>query len=284
MNEIKDKYGNIIYTLSVDEILDLHEVLCNNYQLLPEMEPIRPAGVKNMDMLESAVSRQMVGSMDYYKYGDLHSNCATVIYGIVKNHAFHNGNKRMGFLVMLKHLYKNSYVITPGIKHNEIYELLTSLASNSLNLHARTYYQNFFKIVVRGTEWSDETDITYLSYWLRQNTENKNVKIKLKTISLNDLQAILQKKELTVKFDGKYLEVVRPIFFFKKIFGGRAYKKHYSIKKSKNIPLNVIEDIRRDFNLSFRDGVDNNSFYNDDHLLNEEIISYKTIIYRLAKT
>jgi prophage maintenance system killer protein len=92
------------------------------------------------------VSRQTVGSGEYYKYPDLYSNCSTLVYGLIKNHSFHNGNKGVGFLAMLKHLYINGQVILPDVKHNEIYELLRSLAdtNSSFKEHAKTFLQKFF--------------------------------------------------------------------------------------------------------------------------------------------
>jgi hypothetical protein len=64
----------------------------------------------------------------------------------------------------------------------------------------------------------------------------------------------------------------------------KPYKRTYAIKRPNSITLNMVEDIRKDFKLAIQDGVDNVSFYDDDSLLSEEIISYKRIIYKLAKT
>ena len=283
MTDIRDKTGGTISTLNVEEVLELHQILCDNYKLLPEMEPIVPAGVRDICLLESAVNRQFVGLGDYSKYDDFYSNCATLIYGIVQDHAFHNGNKRMGFLVMLKHLYKNGYVITPLTKHDEIYELLTSLASNKLQDHALAYGRAFIKVYGRSI-WNDEMDVKYLAFWLRQNTEHKSVKIKLKTISLGQLQDILSSKGLHVSFDGRHLTVIRPIKVYKRLFGEKPLRRTYTIKKQNSVSLKIVEDIRRDFELAIKDGIDNISFYNDEHLLNEEIVSYKRIIYKLSKT
>ena len=272
-----------VVTLTTDEIVELHKILCDNYNLLPEMEPVSPPGIKNRDMLESAVSRQLVGSGDFYKYADIFSNCATLVFGLVKNHSFHNGNKRIGFLALIKHLYSNGYVIRPYIRHQEIYELLRLLADTALEDHAAVYNKHFFK-QHRRAKWTDDIQIKYLTLWLRQNVEHKNTKIKQKTVSVSELERLLKTKNLSTKFSGKYLTITKQNSLLQGLFGKKAYSKGYIIKDDKNVPLNLVEQMRRDFSISFLDGVDNSTFYNDEDIINNEIVSYKKIIYKLAKT
>jgi len=80
------------------------------------------------------------------------------------------------------------------------------------------------------------------------------------------------------------LTVIRPIKVYKRLFGEKPLRRTYTIKKQNSVSLKIVEDIRRDFELAIKDGIDNISFYNDEHLLNEEIVSYKRIIYKLSKT
>lgn len=283
MQEIYCNGNNRIVTLTTDEIRDLHNILCVNYELLPEMEPISPPGIKNNDMLESAVSRQLVGSGDYYKYSDIYSNCATLVFGLVKNHSFHNGNKRIGFLALIKHLYSNGYVIRPNLGHKEIFELLRTLANSSMDEHAEIYNKHFYK-QHKKLKWTDEVQIKYLSNWLRQNAEHKNTKIKQKTLTISEIERILKAKDLKTSFTGKFLTISKKNSFLQDIIGKKSYKKDYIIKDSRNIPLGIIEQMRKDFSISFLDGIDNSTFYNEEDILSNEIVSYKKIIYKLAKT
>lgn len=283
MQEIYCNGKDRVVTLTTDEIEELHKILCDNYNLLPEMEPVSPPGIKNRNMLESAVSRQLVGSGDYYKYPDIFSNCATLVFGLVKNHSFHNGNKRIGFLALIKHLYSNGYVIRPYIKHQEIYELLRSLADSSLENHAAVYNKHFFK-QHKKIKWNDDIEIKYLTLWLRQNVEHKNTKIKQKTISVSELEKLLRTKNLTTSFSGKYLTIAKKTSVLQDLFGRKGYSKDYIIKDEKNVSLSLVEQMRKDFSISFLDGVDNSTFYNDEDIINNEIVSYKKIIYKLAKT
>jgi len=283
MQEIYCNGNNRIVTLTTDEILDLHNILCVNYELLPEMEQISPPGIKNNDMLESAVSRQLVGSGDYYKYSNIYSNCATLVFGLVKNHSFHNGNKRIGFLSLIKHLYSNGYVISPDLGHKEIFELLRTLANSSLDKHAEIYSKHFYK-KHKKLEWTDEIQIKYLSEWLKQNTEHKNTKVKQKTLTINEIDKILKTKNMRTAFSGKYLTISKKNSLIQDLIGKKTFKKEYFIKDSRSVPISLIEQMRKDFSISFLDGIDNSTFYNEEDILSSEIVSYKKIIYKLAKT
>lgn len=239
--------------------------------------------IKSENLLESAVSRQTVGSGDYYKYSNVFSNCATLVFGLVKNHSFHNGNKRIGFLAMIKHLYLNGYVISPHIKHKEIYELLRTLADSTLYEHAEEYFKHYHK-QTKKTKWTDQVAIDYITLWLKKCTEHKNTKIKPRTIPVNDLTRILKVKNLKIDFDGKHLSVSKQNNFIENLLLKKVFKRDYLIKDYKNVPLGIIEQIRTEFGISFQDGVDNSTFFNEDNLLSNEIMAYKKIIYKLAKT
>lgn len=284
MNHFINDKKERIATLSVEDVMELHELLCDNYQLLPDMEPISPRGIKNEHLLHSAVSRQLVGSGDFYKYNTIYRNCATLIYGLVKNHSFHNGNKRMGFLALIKHLYVNGLVLRPGLSHEEIYELLRTLADNDLVSHSKKFYPKFYKSLGRLDEWDDVIEIDYIAYWLRQSSESKLSKVKQARISLGDLKAMLEKKGCTFEQTRTNIEISWRPNLLQSLLGKNP--KHFKMRvpNGKFLTLNYIEHIRKEFDLSLNDGVDNVSFYDDENFLSQEIVSYKKIIYKLAKT
>jgi hypothetical protein len=84
MTDFIDTKGKRIHLLSTDCVKELHNLLSDNYKVFKDMEPISPSGVKNINMLESAVFRQKTGSGDYYKYDNEFTNCATLIFGVAK--------------------------------------------------------------------------------------------------------------------------------------------------------------------------------------------------------
>lgn len=81
-----------IHTLTVDDVTKIHELLVAEFS--SSNNPIFPPGIKNEDMLASAVSRQAVGFDSFSKYSTPIQSAATLTFGLCCNHPFHNGNKR----------------------------------------------------------------------------------------------------------------------------------------------------------------------------------------------
>lgn len=50
------------------------------------------------------------------------------------------------------------------------------------------------------------------------------------------------------------------------------------------IGIKVINQIRKDFELTQKDGFDNNAFYDTETFIDEEMVTYKKIIYKLSQT
>jgi len=58
-------------------------------------------GVMNEALLASCVARQCTGFGGNAKWKNEYEKCATLVYGIVKNHCFFDANKRTAILIML---------------------------------------------------------------------------------------------------------------------------------------------------------------------------------------
>ena len=86
--------------LTVECIIALHEEIINASGGLP--------GVRSMELLESAVfsSFQTFDGIDLYP--TIEEKAANLCYSLIKNHAFHDGNKRVGVLALLVFLKYNS--------------------------------------------------------------------------------------------------------------------------------------------------------------------------------
>ncbi len=129
MDIIRTQKGRI-YVLTRADVEELHTLLSKNYTLIQNMDAVYPLGIKSEDLLESAVQRQYTGSGNWYKYDNCYSNCATLVFGIIKNHSFYNGNKRTGLLSMIKHLYLNGFVLRPELRHQDIYNFIKNKLPN----------------------------------------------------------------------------------------------------------------------------------------------------------
>lgn len=277
-----------IYALDAECIVHLHDLLTKNYHLVDKMDPVEPPGVKNYNSLESAVFRQHTGSSGWYKYDSVFKNCATLVFALVKNHPFHNGNKRVAFLAMIKHLFENGYVLSPSTKHDYIYQLLVSLADDDLSGHLSKIDKKIYNANKQKGKWSDEVVINALAQWIRKNSEYKNVVVKTK-IRIQQIRPMLEGKGIFMELNGTWLTLYqlksRRFLGIFKDSPERINVRKYGIGNSMSeVGIKVINQIRKDYSLSQSDGIDNNLFYDDETFIDQEMVTYKKIIYKLSQT
>lgn len=89
--------------LTVDEIIMLHEKLIATTGGTP--------GLRDRGLLESAVASVNAGFEDVEQYPTVEEKAARLAFSLVSNHAFVDGNKRVGMLAMLMTLSLNSVSI-----------------------------------------------------------------------------------------------------------------------------------------------------------------------------
>ena len=89
--------------LTKKQIIDMHKLLIRHTGGLD--------GIRDYNLLESAVNNPFQTFMGEELYPTIEKNAAVLCYGLVNNHAFHDGNKRIGVLAMLTFLELNSIII-----------------------------------------------------------------------------------------------------------------------------------------------------------------------------
>ncbi len=105
--------------LSKQQILVLHEQLLAQTGGLP--------GVRDEGLLESALEAPFQGFGETDAYPSLQQKAARLCYGLVKNHPFVDGNKRIGAHAMLVFLALNG--IELSYSQQELSEIVLALAS-----------------------------------------------------------------------------------------------------------------------------------------------------------
>lgn len=90
--------------LTVDEIVNLHDKLIIKTGGLN--------GVRDIGLLESAVFNSYSEFDGIESYPTIEEKAARLAYSIVNNHAFIDGNKRIGILIMLMTLKLNNINLT----------------------------------------------------------------------------------------------------------------------------------------------------------------------------
>ena len=266
---LPDIYSPLI---NVEDVLKAHYILADYFtdESGGTTAEKMLAGVRSSDLLCSAISRQLVSNGGKLKYTEPIHICATLFFGLTKDHPFHDGNKRTALLVLLKQLTEYGYFPIQSVEQFE--ELVKSVAKGDI---AHKYAHQYKKC-----KKEDDPVIETIAYILRQITEKKdrsihadlnmkefcsllsemhnvsfeldNMKIKFK----RKAKGIIRNKELSyiVKFYGWTRPVeagmVRDTFdklgltdefstFNRLLSGGKSY---YSIINQFELPLRRLKD------------------------------------------
>ncbi|MBD2870793.1 type II toxin-antitoxin system death-on-curing family toxin [Paenibacillus arenilitoris] len=87
--------------------LTKEEVISAHYFMMKRMNDAEQAGVKDHGLLESAIHRPQQTIFEEDAYPNLFDKAAALLESLVKNHCFHNGNKRTAYLVTKSFLMLN---------------------------------------------------------------------------------------------------------------------------------------------------------------------------------
>jgi death on curing protein len=123
-----------IVTVSIEDVLRIHEILAADFAR--SNDPISPAGVRDLGLLESAIGWQFTGTQSTLKYATPTTNAATLLYGLCNDHPFHNGNKRTALVAMLVHLDKNGQTLK-DTNQKELFDMILGVAAHTIVLPKR---------------------------------------------------------------------------------------------------------------------------------------------------
>jgi death-on-curing protein len=180
-------------TLTAADVLSIYDVVVKDFA--ESDDPISPVGLKSMNLLESAVSRQHTGFQGEDKYEAPILNAATLAYGICCDHPFHNGNKRTALITMLCHLDRNDLTFVEGITQEELYNFMRDIAGHE-----------FVNRPGMG-DYSDE-EVQEIARWLRRRT--RRVEHGERIITCRELKGILGQYGIVLEnLVGNHVDVVR---------------------------------------------------------------------------
>lgn len=107
--------------LTLDQVLALHKLQIDQFG--------GSQGVKDEGLLLSALAQPESGFGDEYFHKDLPEMAAAYLFHLVKNHAFHDGNKRIAALTAAVFLQVNGLTVTAD---EDEFEKLVMDAAQSL--------------------------------------------------------------------------------------------------------------------------------------------------------
>ena len=200
--EMENRYIN------VSDVLKAHYILADYFTDASSDEEVEKmlVGVRSYNLLASAVGRQCVEYGGRKKYTNSIDICSTLFFGLVKNHSFHDGNKRTALLILLYQLQK--YGFYPKQDFTGFEELVVAVADNKLPFKYRGTYKKFAK--------QDDSEIMTISYLLRRMTVKKNQSFHM-DLTTKEFCNILQNVGVTYRLEGQKIKFERVTNkFFKK--------------------------------------------------------------------
>jgi death-on-curing family protein len=116
------------YTLTYDDVLEFHGILVAFFA--EQRDPIEPHGVRDENLLRSAIARADTSLGLVEKYPSTDAKAAALLHSLVKNHAFHNGNKRTALVSTVWFLDRNDRRL--DVSDDDLFTLVTRTASGVL--------------------------------------------------------------------------------------------------------------------------------------------------------
>ncbi|MFZ5586875.1 MAG: type II toxin-antitoxin system death-on-curing family toxin [Thermodesulfobacteriota bacterium] len=242
--------------VNLENVVFIHEFLVDYFQATED--PISPAGVKDVNLLASAVARpfQSVGGEE--AYGDVFAKAAALFHSLIHNHPFHNGNKRTALIAAGVYLDDNGFWLD-GCSDEELFEFTRKVAAHEITEEKRL-------------------ELDYIAEWFRANSR-KRMKNE-KPLSYHELKDRLH--EFGYEIDpprGELLNIYKNREYVTRIIkqgtqGFRPYHTHY------------IAELRKRLSLTPEFGVDSDKFYGKKGLkdsVSEMIEIRNEVIRRLAK-
>jgi len=258
--------------ITENDVLRAHYLISDYF--LDEGEEV-VYGVKNYDLLSSAVHRQVTSYGGVDKWTTDYQKMATLLYGLVKNHAFHDGNKRTALLVLL--LYMDRERLQLRKQQSKLETLVVRIAANTLDEYGS--YQ--------GYQNSEEPEIMFIADLLKHYTSP--IDKRYYPITFAEFNQKLNR--FTVKLDnpkGNYIGVYQYQTKDSKLFGlikgTSEYVKIFDIGFpgwKRQINPKALKETLKATHLTAEYGIDSEVFYHGEEPMYTLINEYRKPLARL---
>lgn len=228
-------------------------------------------GPKDINLLCSAVARQY-WRVDHYNIFD---TCATLLYGLIQNHPFHDCNKRTAILTAFHYLASKGR--TPASEHAKFEKLTVNIASNNLS-----NYKRFRKLLKK-----ESGEVKVISAFLK--AETRAIEYDKPRITFRELKRILINNGFEIDNAHKGFIDVYQVRQQKTLFGfphkGNERKKICRMPyqgDSKEVHTGGLTRVREKTGLTLADGYDSAAFFRGAESLPDLIEEYSELLSRLA--
>lgn len=278
--EIFDYENNIGENdLRPTDVLKAHFSVVDYFLRNEDGEGVGGFGPKDIGLLLSAVNRQFVGFGAESKWTTIPEKAATLLFGLIQNHPFHDANKRTAYLSTVHYLYRNGLVITVSEKALE--DMTVAIAKKGLGKFRR------FRELEKK---SDDPEVRFLAHWLRKNT--RKIDRKQYFITYRELGIILKRYDAWLEnphnnqIDVMHWETVeKGGTLFRKPVKTRAVRRACALGFpgwTKQVGKGRISHVRDALNLTPAYGIDSQAFFKDVDDMKVLIEMYEGALKRLA--
>ncbi len=115
--------------ITIEDAIEVHKYLTNHYA--NSEDPISPPGIKNKDLLESAIYRPFTSVDGKDAFKTPLDKAAALFHAIIANHCFHNGNKRTSLLLTMCYL-DNCGIWLDKCTDEELFEFTRKVAAHEV--------------------------------------------------------------------------------------------------------------------------------------------------------
>ena len=253
--------GNV---LSVREVLKAHFLVANFFAT--EGDGLGGLGPRDGGhLLNSALSRQFVEFNGTRKWTDDIQIAATALFGLVKNHPFHDGNKRTALLSVLHLLEKQGRMAS--VDKRQFESLVVMIAANRFqrdHLHAH----------LRADYSRDDADVRYIASRLQAMT--RRIDRAHHPVTYQQLNGLIRKHGFEFRRpNNNRIDVVR-------IDDEQAIYRIGFHSMTKQISRKDLKSVRKACNLLESDGVDGKMFFEGTESMDFLLSEYASSLRKLA--
>ena len=257
--------------LTFEEVKAIHEHL--EREFAASSDPIEPAGVRDENLLHSAVNRPFTSLGPTAKYPSVEMASAALFHSLVLNHAFFNGNKRTALVSLIVFLDRNERVLAAS--ERELFRFTLRVAQHS--------------IVPTGADMLADREVLEIAQWVRQNSrvvDRREYVMKWRKLKQRLRESGCDMETAQV---GNRLNVWRSEVAPRRGIMGRRISTTLQLRtqvacagNGTDADRDTIRKIRKDLHLDEEHGVDSSSFYRGE-LVDSFITEHRRILYKLAR-
>ncbi len=264
--------------LGIKDVLKAHYLIADHFYA--QGSGLGGIGPKSMDLLHSALFRQHISYGGKQKWPTKYDTCATLFYGLIKDHPFHDANKRTAFLSLVYHL--ETLGLCPTINQKDLENFAVDVADSNL-----VKFKRYKELANKCADKSD-AEVFYIAHFLKKHT--RSIDKRFYTVTYRELKSILNRFGYNIQNPQRnFIDLVR-IKERRKIFGIFGEKESVDVKVAKigfpswtsQVSKGTIRTVRKATQLTHDKGVDSQTFFKDADPISILISRYQEPLRHLA--